>query len=112
MALHRMLSYRADAGLWAIAMPPYSLTPWRPRVPSVPVPESMDAHGVRALVSGQRAEESVNGRAMAAGLLGRRLYAQDAAGAGQGGLRWDHVDMVGLNRRGRRHLPHGHPGVL
>ena len=41
MALRRMLSYWAEAGVWAMAMPPYSLTAWRPRVPSVPVPERM-----------------------------------------------------------------------
>jgi hypothetical protein len=71
-----------------------------------------DAHDVRTLGGGQRAEKSVDGRAMAVGLLGWRLHAQDAAADGQGGIRRDHVDMVGLNRCGRRHLSHRHPGIL
>ena len=54
----------------------------------------------------------VDGRAMAAGLPGRGLHAQDTASNGQGGIRWDHVDVVRRDQRRCHHLQHGHAGVL
>ncbi len=71
-----------------------------------------DADRVPVLVGGQRAEEMVDGRAVAAGLNGWGLHVQDAALDGQSGIGRDHVDVVGLDRRLRRDLLHGHAGVL
>ena len=45
------------------------------------------------------------------GSTGGDTHVQHAAGDGQGGIRRDDVDVVRLDRRLRRDLLHGHPGV-
>ena len=70
-----------------MAMPPYSLTAWRPRVPSVPVPERMMQTAWSPWSAAREREEMVDGRALAAGLHGRGRDVQDAVGDGQRGIR-------------------------
>src|SRR5262245_65701783 len=58
-----------------------------------------DTHGVLALVCGQRTEETIDGRTARVGLNGWGHHVQHPAVDGQGGVRWDSVDVVGRDRR-------------
>ena len=96
MALLGIWSKSADSGCWTMAIPPASLISLSPGVPWLPVPESTMRDRPLLLFLGQRAEEAINGRLMAARFRGGG-QAQPPVVDRQKLIGRDDVDVIDLN---------------